>query len=362
MKKRDAEREQRVALALLVRRHLIEYVDEIKIAYYKKHPKPVAKDKPQTEAKGHGTKASTALAKLIGLDAYRNPGKGKPEPAKHLFDFVQSAGPEHFAKIWCYFTTHVITPDYRAEAPPYIQMAIHEVFDVQLTAELAEELGHIGTAAAPIDAALQSALDQARYAPHAVIAAIEDRSADASECAKFFEGTWNVIRYAHHGKRVVRLAMEVTCTPSGRATFKLYFRTRGLTASKSPAKYVTRGSLIVLKGGQHVMFLGQEETRQDRRRPHDYPVIFICPTRISRDGPFIGLVMRRHDDGKIFSTKAHFLPANGCSMDDLLADNKIGSFEPGKEVDAMASDISGFQDLLSELERKPDDVKGGLVL
>jgi hypothetical protein len=185
------------------------------------------------------------------------------------------------------------------------------------------------------------------------------QSADASECAKFFEGTWNVIRYAHHGKR---LAMEVTCTPSGRATFKLYFRTRGLTASKSPAKYVTRGSLIVLKGGQHVMFLGQEETRQDRRRPHDYPVIFICPTRISRDGPFIGLVMRRHDDGKIFSIKAHFLPADGCSMDDLLADNKIGSFEPGKEVDAMASDISGFQDLLSELERKPDDVRGGLVL
>lgn len=249
MKKRDAEREQRVALALLVRRHLIEYGDEIKRAYYKKHPKPAAKDEPQTEAKTHGTKASTALAKLIGLDAYPNPGKGKPEPAKHLFDFVQSAGPEHFAKIWCYFTTHVITPDYRAEAPPYIQMAIHEVFDVPLTAELAEELGHIGTGAASMDPTLQTALDQARYAPHAVIAAIEDRSADASECAKFFEGTWNVIRYAHHGKRVVRLAMEVTCTPSGRATFKLYFRTRGLTASKSPAKYVTRGSLIVLKGG-----------------------------------------------------------------------------------------------------------------
>ena len=49
-------------------------------------------------------------------------------------------------------------------------------------------------------------------------------------------------------------------------------------------------------------------------------------------------------------------------MDELLTENKIGSFEGEKEIALMAADIPGFQDLLSELERKSDDVKGGLVL
>ena len=76
MKKRDHQREQRIALALLVRRHLIRYEDEIKAANAKRierelanaalHIKITAKGTP----KRHGIKTSTALATLIGLSAY----------------------------------------------------------------------------------------------------------------------------------------------------------------------------------------------------------------------------------------------------------------------------------------------------
>lgn len=365
MKKRDPQREQRIALALLVRRHLIRYEDEIKAALAKRDADEIAaatSRKPVTANAGvkrHGVKTSTALAKLIRLDAYDNPGKGKPEPAKYLFDFLQSAGPEHSQKIYDYFKADVITSDYRAEAPPYVQMAIHEVFDKPwLDAVVAND--NNGDVA--LDGALREALDRARHAPHAVITSIEETVPQLTSRTKLFEGTWNAIRYAHHGRRVVRLAMEVKCSDEGRPTFTLYFRTHGMTVSKSPEKYVTRGSLIVLKGGQHVMFFGQEEAHEGQVEPDGYPLTIICPTKISRDGPFIGLVQRRHDDGKIFAIKAQFVRAKGKSIDDLVADNKVGSFEREDDITRMASDIPGFQGLLSELQRTPDDVKGGLVL
>jgi hypothetical protein len=152
------------------------------------------------------------------------------------------------------------------------------------------------------------------------------------------------------------------CSDEGRPTFKLYFRTHGMTVSKSKDKYVTRGSLIVLKGGQHVMFLGQEEAHEGQLEPDGYPITIICPTKISRDGPFIGLVQRRHDDGKIFAIKAQFVRAKGRSIDELVAANRVGSFERQDEISEMAADIPGFEALLAELRRAPDDVKGGLVL
>lgn len=360
MKKRDDQREQRIALALLVRRHLIGYEDEIKAAHAKRAAAAPSGQKVSGQAvpKRHGVKTSTALATLIGLDPYDNPGKGKPEPAKHLFDFLQSAGPEHSQKIYDYFKAYVITPDYRSEAPPYVQMAIHEVFDKPWLGAIDTDTDDVVT----LDGALKEALDRARHAPHAVITSIEETVPQLTSRTKLFEGTWNAIRYAHHGRRVVRLAMEVTCSDEGRPTFTLYFRTHGMTVSKSKDKYITRGSLIVLKGGQHVMFLGQEEAHEGQLEPDGYPLTIICPTKISRDGPFIGLVQRRHDDGKIFAIKAQFVRAKGKSIDDLVTDNKVGSFERDDDIARMASDIPGFQGLLAELQRPPDDVKGGLVL
>ena len=84
MKKRDHQREQRIALALLVRRHLIRYEDEIKAAYAKRAGEQSAREASlkaiaaKTVPKRHGVKTSTALATLIGLAPYDNPGKGKP--------------------------------------------------------------------------------------------------------------------------------------------------------------------------------------------------------------------------------------------------------------------------------------------
>ena len=350
---RDADRERRVALALLVRRHMIEYSGDIRSAYM------ATVDPAMRPARG--VKVSTALAKLIGLPAYHNVNKGKPEPAKHLLDFVQSAGPAHYAKILEYFREHVITPHYRAMAPAYIQMAIYEVFDTPCADgadawSVQTANGHI-----PIDAHLKQRQERARYAPQSVIAAIEETVPQLIARAKLFAGTWNIIRYAHHGKRVVRLVMEVTCHEDGRLTFKLYFRTRGMTLANSKDKYVTRGSLIVLKGGQHVMFLGQEETHEGLMEPDGYPITITCPTRISRDGPFMGLVQRRHDDGKIFAIKAQFVRA-ARSIDEIFAAGRVGSFETDAEIARMAKDIPGFDGLLAELRRSPDDVTGGLVL
>ncbi len=368
MSKRDGQREQRIALALLVRRHLIRYEAEIKAAYAKHANAEAAKvasrkkTTTKTASKRHGVKTSSALAKLIGLPPYTNPGKGTPEPARHLFVFLQSAGPEYSKQIFEYFKAHVITADYRAEAPPYVQMAIHEVFDRPWLDSSSAGATKDGEVVEVVDGELRDALERARHAPHTVITSIEETVPQLTSRTKLFEGTWNAIRYAHHGRRVVRLAMEVKCNDQGRPTFTLYFRTHGMTVSNSKDKYITRGSLIVLKGGQHVMFLGQEEAHEGQLEPDGYPLTIICPTKISRDGPFIGLVQRRHDDGKIFAIKAQFVRAKGKSIDDLVTDNRVGSFERDDDIARMASDIPGFQGLLSELQRTPDDVKGGLVL
>jgi hypothetical protein len=352
MTKPNPQRERQVALALLVRRHLIGYENEIKAAYARFLNDP-SQGKPATaKAKRNGARTSTALAKLIGLPPYHSPGKAKPEAAKHLFEFMKNAGSEHFDLILQYFKNHVITPDYRAEAPPYIRMAIYEVFD----APSSNKAGKVA-----LEGQLKRLQDEARYAPHAVIAAIEETVPQLTARAKLFEGTWNVIRFAHHGRRVVRIAMEIKCHENSRPTFTLYFRTRGMTLSKSKDKYVTIGSLIVLKGGQHVMFIGHEEVREGQPEPDGYPVTIICPTRIARDGPFFGLVQRRHDDGKVFAIKAQFV-RDDSKIDELLADNRVGSFESEREISTMGNDIRGFFGLLDELRRFPDDLTGGLVL
>lgn len=348
MTQQDTQRARRVALALLVRRHLIECRDDIRQAHAELEP---------TRRAGPGVKVSTALAELIGLPPYANPGKAKPEPAKHLIDFLQGAGPNHYDAIFTYFRDRVITPAYRSAAPAYIQMAIHEVFDGAEATTAANP-----QTAGQVNPVLAMAARQARYSPAAIIAGIEETLPQLNARARSFEGTWAVIRYAHHGKRVVRLGLEVSCPPTGRPIFKVYFRTRGMTVNRSTAKYVTQGSLIVLKGGQHVMMFGQEEARDEQGEPDGYPVTIICPGRISRDAPFIGIGQRRHDDGKVFAVKAQFILMKGQSIDDLLAADKIGSFESPAEIAAMASDIPGFDALLAQLMRTGDDIRSGLVL
>ena len=391
------ERERHVALALLVRRHLIRYEKQIKAAYAALATEPLAteplaseppaskpsaskplaskplaskplkvagstkRSKPKPKPKQHGTRTSTALAKLIGLPLYKSSAKAKPEAAKYLFEFLKSAGPEYFDVIFQYFKNNVITPDYRAEAPPYIRMAIYEVFDAPLSGSLTSQSAAGIAANSILEGPLWQKQEHARHAPHAVIASIEETVPQLAAKAKLFEGTWNVVRFSHHGKRVVRLAMEVKWHEGSRATFRLYYRTRGMTVSRSKDKYVVIGSLIVLRGGQHIMFLGHEEAREGQPEPDGYPITIICPTRIARDGPFIGIVQRRHDDGKVFAIKAQFV-RDASKIDELFADNRVGSFESEREISTMGNDIRGFYGLLAELERSKDDVRSGLVL
>lgn len=366
-KHHDIEREIRVALGVIARRHLIVHREDILddyAVYLEAEALTNKTSSGSSDANGdalRGTKASTALATMIDLPAYLNSKKGKPEPAKHLHDFMQSAGPAHYDKVFAYFRDHVITPDYRAAAPAYIQMAIHQVFDMPgPTAGTSHGLT-LKEVEPTLDEEVSAEHEQALSSPHAVIAAIEETLRHFIERAISFVGVWNVLRYAHHGRRVVRLAMEVTRHSSGRLTFRLYFRTHGMTVSKSREVYVTRGSLIVLKGGQHVKFLGYEEPLHAGGDVDSYPVSITCPTRITRDGPFTGLVERRHDDGKIFAIKAQFIREKTRTIEELLAD-KVGSYEGPDDIARMADDITGFEALMADLRRSANDDRGGLVL
>ncbi len=101
MKKQNLNREQRIALALIVRRHLIRYKDEIRMehaAWEEQHALAAGEgifELAEARKSRPGVKASTALAQLIGLPPYPNANKGKPEHAKYLLDFLNSAGPAH---------------------------------------------------------------------------------------------------------------------------------------------------------------------------------------------------------------------------------------------------------------------------
>lgn len=356
----DKAHDDRVALALIVRRHLLDY----RLDVLHEHEKLIAKhagDRKGGVDAQRSIKPSTALAQLIGLPAYQNVKKGKPEPAKHLLDFMQSAGPAHFDEIFEYFRGEVITPKYRGAAPDYIQMAIHQVFDQPKKDRTASSDLAAASNVRVLDDDLRSAREQALSSPHAVVAAIEETLPKLIEKAAVLVGTWHVIRYAHHGRRIVRLVLEVKQHASGRLTFRLYFRTYGMTMSQSREVYVTRGSVIVLKGGQHVKFWGYEEPLHAGSDVDSYPVSITCPTRITRDGPFMGLVERRHDDGKIFAIKAQFIREKSRSIDELLAD-KVGSYESQEDIARMLDDITGADALLAELRRNSDDDRGGLVL
>jgi hypothetical protein len=87
-------------------------------------------------------------------------------------------------------------------------------------------------------------------------------------------------------------------------------------------------------------------------------MILECPTRISREAPFIGLIQQRHDDGPVFAIKAQFVPAKLQSIEDLIDHNRIGSFQTPEAIAAMSSDIVGFNELMADLERMPGDLRG----
>lgn len=367
MREDDKERTRRVALALLLRRHLLEYPDEIKAAYLKakadgalpernvsrKRRRGAASAKKKGTAKVNGVKASTALAQLIGYDDYDNDTTGKPEAARHLFEFMQSGASEHYQKAYDYFAT-VVTPDYRAKAPLYVQLAIYEVFERPPENDGAQ-------AVAPEEPAYVS---HHRRSPPALISSIEETLPRFTRRAQVFDGTWNVIRYSHTGHRVVRLALQVEQNGFGRRVFKLYFRTREMTTgSDQTARFTTHGSLIVLKGGDYVFFFGQEEAQPGDATPDGYPLSIICPTRIVSNGPFIGLVKRRHDEGVVFAIKAQFIRAEeGATLDKLLGQKRIGSWETEQEIAENMADIPNWKTLLEQLTRDPQDRRGGLVL
>lgn len=92
-----------------------------------------------------------------------------------------------------------------------------------------------------------------------------------------------------------------------------------------------------------------------------FPVSIVCPMRITRDGPFFGLVQRRHDDGTIFSIKAQFVRENDRKIDQLLAE-KVGSYESKEDIVKMSDDIEGYEAIMSDLRRSAEDDRGGLNL
>ena len=182
MRARDDAHECRAALAAIVSRHTKLYARQIVSSYYAKVSElttdPVEKRSTGPSVKQneptHGVKVSTALAKLIGLPAYHNEKKGKPEPAKHLIDFIQNAGPAHFDKILSYFRDQVITPEYRAAAPTWIKMAIYQVFDMPASFIGASDSFALDALVGPHYETLSGEREQALCSPHAVIAASEE--------------------------------------------------------------------------------------------------------------------------------------------------------------------------------------------
>lgn len=274
------------------------------------------------------------LAERFELPAREN------DRGHHLKKFLESKRTfdENISrKIFHGFCTTILTPQYRTDVPPYIQLAINTAFG--------ETLPPASPSSMPIN----------------VIARIQDYNTDRlDQLSRVFQGTWDIVRYSHHGERVVRGAMDVRPPMAGLSlpTFTIYFRTNHLTETKSETVYKTEGSLFVLAHSIHVCFLGCEDA--------GYPLTIIAPLKDDHDEPFWGLVQRRHHGAKVvFAIKAHFSRAAvGTTIDTLKNERKIGSWSDA-DTDAMATmrgDIPGLDNILAKLRDYLPRGRGGIIL
>jgi len=293
-------KEERIALATLLRHHMLVT---------------------------HET--STDLSRKFGLPVYI--GARKKETAHELNQFMQKANPVHSIKIRDGFAK-LLNDEYRKDTPVYIKHAIHVVYD-----------------RGPNRSQITSS-------PHNVISGIRDPTPGAGRAvSELLSGVWNVVRYAHHGERVVRAAMviEEANDENGHdlPTFTIHFRTFVMTGT--PAKLVVTGSIIPLRRGEHLMFLGQEGT--------DYPLTIMVPKVLDKNTPFIGLVQRRHHErGAVFAIKAYFCRADVSSIDELSP--RIGSWVEEEALKEILADIPNIPRILRSLQISPPNIRAGLIL
>ena len=277
------------------------------------------------------------LALLMNLPGDDN------EKATKLTKFLQhpeqAAHKETIRLAQAYFTPRLPEILLSAAAPAYIRVAVRELF--------------FGAHAFdPVT----------RYSPTGIINFIEEHDEKHVDKIDDFAGIWHVIRYSSDGTRVLRLALRVRKQETLHWRFRIYYRTFDMMAVEKPRPLLqTRGSLILLRGGDHVLFAGQEESRERNGNPEGYPLFITASTLQAKRLPFLGLVQRRDADAQVFAIRAAFHPADEPDIDDLR--DKIGSWDENIAIEEIKPDIPDILTVLQRLVRpESDNRKCGISL
>lgn len=325
----DAEKTRANALGVIVRHHLLTH--ETAAALF----------------------ARIAAIDPKALQMYRRNRGGDNETKELSRPFtrlIMQGSPLDAESLAAVFKTHILNAEYCSALPLYVLHAVHEVFpDLAMNGFDREKLATSARRTSPL-------LFINRFA-------VYDKKRIVA-LTQAFEGLWNVIRYSHHGKRVVRAALSVSepdpdTTTHPFPTFTIHFRTNMITGDKETSPYANDGCLLPLESQRHMMFMGVEDT--------DHPLTIACKMRKMPAGKiparFEGIVQRHHtDDNVFFAMPVAFIRASKVPIKDVPLD-KIGSWDEASAIEQMRADIPDIETILERLRRRrANDGRAGLIV
>jgi hypothetical protein len=263
------------------------------------------------------------IVKFAGLRF--SDASAKDQSRKNFSNFLQSASDRMAGNIYDFYKREVANERFVRSAPIYIQKAVELAYGYVLPD-------------GPKDDFL-----------HDVVSQIADRKAETTtstidfleNLSVSFSGIWDVVRYSARDEPnapsapegfLMRLAMEIEPRGAPGHFPRFTVRYRPGVEADSTAYRISKGIVMSIGGGAHMLFFGYEEFSK-------YPLLIIAnqERRNSKHlGSFTGLVLRRHEKGHIIAARVFFCRSVAKSLDELTS--KIDMYSESELRESFADE------------------------
>jgi hypothetical protein len=198
---------------------------------------------------------------------------------------------------------------------------------------------------------------------------VDNRPGSLERLILQYAGVWEVFRFSAHGSgdgyqsrdpHVVRSALQIMPTQiGGSAIFEMRSRP-GNALIANPVK--ARGQIFLIGHGDHMKFFGWESRSR-------YPIDIFASLNggLEMDesiNAFLGLMIRRHENGDLFASRVAFLRSDAASLDAVAQEN-IGTVLLSELRRSFAADFPkhNLNDLVSAITNSVGSGgQSGLVL
>jgi hypothetical protein len=297
----------------------------------------------------HGEHLSFAtLCKNAGVDEVIAPSNRAVTAVQNA---AYGASDNGLFELKAYYKRAIREADHFKHVPRHIRVAIEELYGPEASALLKPERFIVD--AEPDVSQVEAENPFSLSYVFSMIRYKEPR--DRALLGQYYSGIWDIIRYSaqtdEHARKgdpsVVRAAVEVMPIDKEHKEpwFRLLYRPSGEAVVRE-----STGSVILVNRGQYFCFFGHE-------RDSDAPLFIVAKFVKGKEDSFHTLVVRRHNRGFVFASRAVFIRSKASDLDKLR--NKIGVRRESEVL--RSNDIRRIKHHLKSVQNEIDNYPKGVL-